>query len=169
MASEKMARANRRNASRSTGPRTAQGKARARSNARRHGLSIGIAASHEGAAAVEELARKLVAGSDDSGAMYWGRSAAAARLGLLRVREAKVQLIRRAAALGTLLPAKAPLDIMGDPLASMPLDDREREAEALRRALPELGRFDRYERRALSRWNTAMRRLPKLGQVAVRT
>ena len=39
MASKKQIEANRRNAARSTGPRTEQGKARARMNARRHGLA----------------------------------------------------------------------------------------------------------------------------------
>jgi hypothetical protein len=40
MASEEQIAANRRNAAKSTGPRTEKGKARSRMNARRHGLAI---------------------------------------------------------------------------------------------------------------------------------
>lgn len=47
MASEKQIAANRRNAARSTGPRTSAGKTRSRINAMRHGLSRGFAGTPE--------------------------------------------------------------------------------------------------------------------------
>jgi hypothetical protein len=46
-----------------------------------------------------------------------------------------------------------------DPSATMPAQDPERTTEAMRRALPELVRLDRYERRAYARRDRAIRDL----------
>jgi hypothetical protein len=58
--SPKQIAANRRNASRSTGPVTAQGKARASRNARRHGLSVPVYRASAVAADIGEFALQLV-------------------------------------------------------------------------------------------------------------
>jgi hypothetical protein len=46
-----------------------------------------------------------------------------------------------------------------DPLPAMPTEEPARTAEAVRRALPELVRLNRYESRAIARRDRAVRRL----------
>ena len=46
-----------------------------------------------------------------------------------------------------------------DPLPPLPAEEPARTAEAVRRALPELLRLHRYERRAIARRDRAVRRL----------
>ena len=65
MVSERKAKANAANASRSTGPKSASGKARSSRNAVRHGLSRGIQAGTPEAAVVAELSDLLAEGSED--------------------------------------------------------------------------------------------------------
>jgi hypothetical protein len=89
MSSENRVRANRANAKRSTGPRTAAGRARSSQNALRHGLAS--AAYVEDRAAVSELAR-LIAGTaaGDAEVMHLAERVAEARLHLERVRAVRV-------------------------------------------------------------------------------
>jgi hypothetical protein len=47
------------------------------------------------------------------------------------------------------------------PLATMPTEEPERTAEAIRRALPELAKLDRYESRAVARRDHAIRQIVK--------
>ena len=49
-----------------------------------------------------------------------------------------------------------------EPPVPLPPQEPDRSAEALRRALPELLKLDRYERRALSRRDRAVRQLNNL-------
>ena len=58
MTSTQRIKANRANAKTSTGPKTAQGKARAARNARRHGLSLSVLADPDYSAEVQNLARR---------------------------------------------------------------------------------------------------------------
>jgi hypothetical protein len=95
------------------------------------------------------------------------RAVAQAQLDLARVRQAKVALIERASAFGALDPPRILSSVTRiirflhaldpsrvilpkpfDASATMPSQESERSAEAIRRVLPELRRLDRYERRA---------------------
>ena len=59
MASERQLAANRRNARKSTGPRSGAGKTRASRNAYRHGLTLSITSTAEYAKQLETLVRKI--------------------------------------------------------------------------------------------------------------
>jgi hypothetical protein len=49
-----------------------------------------------------------------------------------------------------------------DPLSTMPMQEPERTAEAVRRALPELIKLSRYEARAVCRRDRAIREIVKI-------
>jgi len=180
MASEKQTAANRRNAAKSTGPRSGPGKKRASRNAHSHGLNLSPAGPVF-MAQVEGLARQIAGGSKDEIILEHARSAAHAELELERVRRVKVAFIERASALGTLDPPPALGSVRDlirmakllergemprmpervDPLATMPSQEPERSAEAVRRVLPDLLKLDRYESRAITRRDRAVRELAK--------
>jgi hypothetical protein len=108
------------------------------------------------------------------------RAVAQAELELGRVRQAKVAMIARAMAFGTLelpprinktrliirwlkayeryLPVPKPIDHS----ATMPSQEPDRSAEAMRRELPELLKLDRYERRASAMRDRAVYDLAKV-------
>src|SRR5262249_3675968 len=69
MTSQKKILTNRLNAKRSTGPRTSQGKARASSNAWRHGWAVGKTVAFAVSADVERMA-KAICGDHASPALY---------------------------------------------------------------------------------------------------
>jgi hypothetical protein len=181
MASERQLAANRANARKSTGPRSASGKKRASRNALKHGLNTpmsGAAFAQE----TEALARQIAGNPKDRLRMLAARDAAAAQLELARVQRVVVALIERIAAFGRLERRKLfrtirdetawmALSCLGatlgktqpkcavDPLPAMPTDEPQRTAEAIRRALPSLLRLQRYEARAATRRDQAIRTL----------
>ena len=178
MASEKQIAANRRNARKSTGPRSSPGKKRSSSNAYRHGLSRPVLGA-DFSPTVELLARRLAGSASDPMTLASARDAAEAMLDLARVRRAKVALIDRAHRFGRLETAKifkSPLDeaawimqhfwgvtlwktrpkFATDPLPPMPTQEPARTIEAVRRVLPELQRLARYEARAVARRDRAI-------------
>jgi hypothetical protein len=142
VASEKQIAANRANALKSTGPRTAAGRATSSRNAYRHGLSVPVAPDTGARAAVDSLARAIAgetAGEDQPEAaradqLEAARALAVAQLELKRIREARV--------------AATPTgpDRMLDP-----------------KVLTELCAIGRYERLALSLRKAAKRRLDEIG------
>ena len=141
MASERQIAANRANALKSTGPRTAAGRAKSSRNAYRHGLSRPMAPDSE-AGRVESLARTIVdeaAGEEQPEAarqdqLEAARALAAAQLELKRIRAVKV--------------------------AAMPTGpDQMLDAEVL----IGLCAIDRYERQALRVRKAARRRLDETG------
>jgi len=172
MASERQIAANRRNARKSTGPRSGAGKRRASRNAYRHGLTLSMASTAAFAKQLDNLAREIAGNTDDAITLERAREIAQAELDLARVRRAKVALIERASAFGELDPPQLtvtqmiglvnafergrPIPKPSDSSATMPSQEPDRSAEAVRRVLPELRRLDRYERRAAAQRERAV-------------
>jgi hypothetical protein len=184
MASEKQKAANRLNAAKSTGPRSASGKKRASYNAFRHGLSRPLLGAEQ-RRAVDALAARILADhgkANDLHALASAREIAEANFELARIRRSKVAHIERVRALGRLEPRKlfrTPMDeaawimqhywgaALGnirpkcavDTLPPMPEEEPQRTAEAVRRVLPDLLRLARYEARASKRRDRAIHAL----------
>jgi hypothetical protein len=179
MASERQIAANRCNARRSTGPRSTSGKKRTSQNAYRHGLTKPLSRA-ECARAVETLARQIAGDRADKIALALAHDAAAAELELARVRRVRTALIERVTAFGRFdVPSRFPSPkdeaawIMQHffgatlwkgrpkfavgPLPAMPSQEPQRTAEAMRRILPELIKLNRYESRAVTRRDRAIR------------
>jgi hypothetical protein len=179
VASERQIAANRSNACRSTGARSKAGKTRASRNAYRHGLCSSISSSAAFAKELQQLARRIAGDAKDQLSLQHALTIAEADLELARVRRAKVALIQRVCAFGALEPgdvliveglALNPLQVLKilgggritnlqpwiDPAATLPDQEPDRTAEAIRRVLPELVKLDRYERRASSRRHKAV-------------
>ena len=137
MTSPRQIAANRRNASRSTGPVTVQGKARASRNARRHGLSVPGYRASAVAADIGEFALQLVGDAASRTEIDLARAAAEAQLELARIGREKQLLLEV---------------LMSD--VSSP------DTHAIRR-------LDRYERRAKSRRKRALSKLSQLCQLPI--
>jgi len=183
VATERQIAANRLNARKSTGPRSKAAKKRASRNAYRHGLSLSLTSSAAIAKRLDVLARKIAGNSKNEFIHQHAREAAQAELDLARVRQVKVALIERVSALGSLdapqvfdsaaqgirflkmiLSGKSPPAMPQqriDPSATMPTEEPERTAEAVRRALPDLAKLDRYESRAVARRDRAIGQMVK--------
>jgi hypothetical protein len=182
MASQRQTAANRRNARKSTGPRSAAGSRRARRNARRHGLSVAARLFGRGEEDFAAFAREI-AGDDALGfKSNAARDLAHAELQLAKIRRIKAALIDRVWTFGALdsalapplLPARAIIAVASimeatgrflkppDVEATMPNTEPERTAEAVARALSELVKLDRYERRAATSRNRAVMYLREL-------
>ena len=166
MATERQIAANRLNARQSKGPRSKGAKERASQNAYRHGLSLSLTSSAAIAKRLDALARKIAGNSKNEIILEHARDAAEAELELERVRQVKVALIERVSALGSLdapqvfgSAAQGIRYLKSDP--TMPTEEPERTAEAVRRALPELAKLDRYESRAAARRDRTIRQIVK--------
>jgi hypothetical protein len=135
---------NDRNAKRSTGPRSAKGKARSKMNALRHGLAVSVASLPESRPEIELLAR-AIAGEHNLDPVRWHFAliAAEAEMELRRVRDARCSML---AAMGETASDSGSV-IEGN--ADVP-------SERLSRSLSDLFRLERYERRAMSRRNRAL-------------
>lgn len=130
MASEKQTAANRRNAMRSTGPKSRLGKFRSSQNALRHGFSLGLALNPASIRRVNSLKRKLL---DENASQDMERAAeefARAQVHISRIRETQSKALAE--------------------LVKAPEGDH---TKAIRR----LGALDRYERYALTLRDRAQR------------
>jgi|SRR6516164_298615 len=173
MATDRQIAANRHNARRSTGPRSSAGRNRSRRNSYRHGLAAGVTLNAERIKHIERLARKIAGNSTDVLAVECARTLAQAEYELVQIRRSKVALISRVMAFGAFETPDStePKEVRrliralkrGEfvvpervEIAAMPTIEPERTAEAIRRALPELIKLDRYERRATARRARAM-------------
>lgn len=171
--------ANRRNAKKSTGPRTGAGKSRVAKNAHRHGLAVPVAALPEFETKVTVLARRIAGENPSPKRAELARRVAEAEVDLQRVRAAKQLLlngsikiaprrtiketmafIRRASkALDGDVNAWAQIAAEENQINPSPEKGSGAEAGVARiaDAVRELAKLDRYERRALSRRRFAMR------------
>ena len=146
MKSKTIAEANRRNAARSTGPRTAKGRSRSAQNARRHGFASAVVDGTKLSEEAEKLAR-AVAGTDPSPQrLYYARVIAETQFTLARISMAKITTINLA---------------MADKVKSTEMlsEPEQRCAVAVVKSLEQLRRLERYERGASSRFSRALRLL----------
>ena len=176
MATDRQIAANRRNARRSTGPRSSAGRKRSNRNSFRHGLAAAATATADRIKHIERLARNIAGASTDVVTLECARTIAQAEFDLAQIRRVQVELTSRVIAFGD---AKGPpashlireakrffrafdrgelVRFEGLEPPAMPTTEPERTAEAIRRALPELIMLDRYERRAAGRRARALRR-----------
>jgi hypothetical protein len=179
MTSAARSAANRENAKRSTGPRSRSGKARVAKNALRHGLAIPVSAVPELAPEVARLTALIAEGVASPDHLARARLIAEAEVDILRIRRARTALLRPALSdprymtrkqdarllkiavrvlrrFGNTPRAAAVFDLVRRPLNREP-SEPERVAAILTDLGQQLARLDRYERRALSRRNSAVR------------
>lgn len=162
MASERKILANRRNAQKSTGPKTALGKKRSSKNAFKHGLSLPMC-NVGSQKQLEELSQLFAGDASDATILGLVERAADAQADLARVRKIKTAMLERAL-MQTQGENAAQTEL---PDSSRPLLTGERDEEqvivsAVCRILPELTKIDRYEKRAASRRDRAIHELASL-------
>jgi hypothetical protein len=131
--SERKIAANRSNAKKSTGPRSKAGRQASRRNALRHGLAIDIRTDPAYHDDIEQLAKMMSRASGRQSVSDSARDAAEAVLDLFRIRKIRATLFETIYFSDTAAPDR--LTELNDKLAKL----------------------ERYERRAFSRRNRAMR------------
>jgi hypothetical protein len=158
MSSEKQIEANRRNAQKSKGPRTAAGKARASRNSRKHALST---INHKNllfAPQIEAVAR-AVCPEPTSAAALWEQALIIGECTTVLVCIGATRIAQMEQSLGSTSAPTTDADAAGrresERSQSEP-DPRRDEFEAMRLAARDLDRLERYERRALSRRKRAI-------------
>jgi hypothetical protein len=207
MPSSRKLATNRANAQHSTGPKSREGKARARVNALKHGLAVSASAISALAPDVMHLAR-LIAGESEGDPAVWeaARQVASAGIDVLRARRARTEHLGQMSQGAYFLPVP-PLDPLPTQFLSYKssslderiravhegtIDELHRRDDAgimrvfkahekrqriiqhnaqVRRSLSDwdqLERLDRYERRALSRRDKAIRLLDEVRAAAKR-
>jgi hypothetical protein len=134
MTSTRKSESNKRNASRSTGPRTPGGKLRSRTNARRHGLATPVEHDSEARGRIEYLTAILAEGSHDCERIEQSRILAACHLDLHRIRSARYEVF-----------------LTIDNLENASCND-------LETAMRAMDKINQYERRALSKRRRALRK-----------
>ena len=175
MTSDRKIKANRANARASTGPKTAQGRARTARNALRHALSLPVCSNPALSEEVETLAREIAGPGANAETQDLARQVAEAHIDLRRVRYARYQILSRALAdpyyeprentrkkaalLRFLLQKNAPdlpVENVVAFLNSTPQGPHKL-ATILSQEAKQLLAMDRYERRALTRRKSAIR------------
>ena len=165
MTSERKLAANRNNAKRSTGPRTARGKLQVRTNATQHGLAANALQDPTLMLQVERLVKAVCGEGKSELQLEQARDIAESQVLLTRARAARFATMQSLASImrarnegiihsGEMKPKLDldPADPNGETVAAT-------QFETFRRALTEMTRYDRYERRASSRRQRAIRTL----------
>jgi hypothetical protein len=187
MATERQIAANRRNAQKSTGPKTVSGKKQSSQNAYRHGLSLRISGT-EFEKQIKILAREIAGDTKNEMKLTYARDAAEAELELQRIRQLKAAMYEFIRPSGDLdeprsfrsdkiliksnvksLTDRGRLKLLGrdaidpsiDALAIMPKEELDWTAEAARHLLSELVSLLRYENRAAGRRDLAIRKMKR--------
>jgi hypothetical protein len=182
MTSDRQIAANRKNAKKSCGPKTLAGKKRASRNSFRHGLRL----NSEAGKRIQDLAKLLSSSADDPLIEERALALAQAKHELDRLAQAKAEMIKRVYAQGSVDKppkifdeivevdgcmivtekpgVKAPKSLRIYP--RLPADEPRRTTTAFSRALPVLMDFDRYERRAVSSFQRAVRDFIRLCPLA---
>jgi hypothetical protein len=184
MASLLQIEANRKNSQASTGPVSVAGKTRSARNARRHGLSISVWADRKLSADAEALANEIAGPEAGSELKFLARSVAETQIDLIRIRQAQVHLMEHALSSYVRLPAHYEDPAMqanaisvarADPdkpsLAELRSEDTlleivGRDSCSLSGIAGTLNRMDRYERRALSRRQAAIKTFDAVRQAS---
>src|SRR5262249_27705003 len=96
MTSDRKIKANRANAQASTGPKTAQGRARVARNALRHGLSLPVCSDPVVSEELEELTGEIAGPDADAERLELARRVAEAEVDLRRVRYARHRILSQA-------------------------------------------------------------------------
>jgi hypothetical protein len=159
MASDKQIAANRRNAMRSTGPRTRSGKARSRANSLRHGLLSKVLVDPALVNETDQLARRVAREHGKPDDCFESRTIAEAELIILSARAVRAQFLDITSAElapNTAADGRRHQGSRGEKVASVEGRDL---ALAYLRSLPALSRIDKYERIALLRRQRAVRKL----------
>jgi hypothetical protein len=133
MTAYRKAISNRKNAQRSTGPRSELGRRHSRRNALRHGLAVAIGSDPSFHEDIEVLAMALMGGRGEENVGEFARQAAEAETDLLRIRK------HRASRFNSVFGGSEP------------------RPEDLTQLDAELAKLERYERRAFSRRRNALR------------
>ena len=142
VASERQIAANRRNAAKSTGPSTVEGKRRSSRNASRHGLSRPAPRDPASVTDIVAFAIELVGEDASAAEMALARAAAEAQFDLMRVRRARQS-------------------VLASLIQSVPSEEDGRH-ESNKPQVPDLiGRLDRYERKALCRRKKTLTKLAR--------
>lgn len=151
MTSQARIDANRANATRSTGPRSAAGKARSKLNARRHGLDTPLSTLPELLARLAQIAESFGAGRSAPDAAGAAALAALAHLQMLRVEAQRLEVLSQN--VETILARLVALGVVEADVAELAL------ALGLAQAAPELLTIERHRRRVLSRQRRALQAL----------
>jgi hypothetical protein len=133
MTSDRKVESNRKNAQKSTGPRSEAGRRRSRHNALRHGLAVAIGSDPSFSEDIKRLASTLAGSASGQNIGEFAHQAAEAEIDLLRIRKLRASRFNA---------------VLGNPETK--LDDHSEFNE-------ELAKLERYERRAFARRKRALR------------
>jgi hypothetical protein len=140
MPSDRKINANRENAKKSTGPRSEEGRRKIRRNAFRHGLAIDVAFDPYFHRAIEAMAKIIVSASAQGTTIALARHLAETEVDILRIRDVRTALFNAHYEKSHLHPEDY-----------IDLSDN-------------LGKLERYERRAFSRRKRALRAISQLSE-----